>query len=89
VVVSGLVIARQQPQTANGTVFLLLEDEHGHINVIVPKTITGNDREAMKHAMVILVLGRVERNGPVLQVIGSRFQALQVEGLTYNSRDFR
>jgi len=25
----------------------------------------------------------------VLQVIGSRFQALQVEGLTYNSRDFR
>jgi error-prone DNA polymerase len=89
VVVSGLVIARQQPQTANGTVFLLLEDEHGHINVIVPKTITGKDREAMKHAMVILVLGRVERNGPVLQVIGSRFQALQVEGLTYNSRDFR
>ena len=89
VVVSGLVIARQQPQTANGTVFLLLEDEHGHVNVIVPRTITGKDREAMKHAMVILVLGRVERNGPVLQVIGSRFQALQVEGLTYHSRDFR
>ena len=89
VVVSGLVIARQRPQTANGTVFLLLEDEHGHMNVIVPKTIEGKDRDDMKHAIVILVQGRVERNGPVLQVVGSRFQALQVEGLTYNSRDFR
>ncbi len=89
VVVSGLVIARQQPQTANGTVFLLLEDEHGHINVIVPKTITGKDRDDMKHAIVILVLGRVEWNGPSLQIVGSRFQAVQVEGLTYNSRDFR
>jgi error-prone DNA polymerase len=89
VVVAGLVIARQQPETANGTVFLLLEDEHGHINVIVPKTITGKDREAMKHATVILVLGRVEWNGPVQQIVGSRFQVLQVEGLTYRSRDFR
>ncbi len=89
VMVSGLIIARQRPQTANGTVFLLLEDEHGHINVIVPNTIEGKDREAVKHAMVILVLGRVERDGPVLQVVGSRFQALQVDGLTYNSRDFR
>jgi error-prone DNA polymerase len=89
VLVSGLVIARQRPQTANGTVFLLLEDEHGHINVIVPKTIAGKDREAVKHAMVIVVLGRAERNGPVLQIVGSRFQAMQVEGLTYNSRDFR
>ena len=89
VVVSGLVIARQRPQTANGTVFLLLEDEHGHINVIVPKTIEGKDRDDMKHAVVILVMGRVEWNGASLQIMGSRFQALQVEGLTYNSRDFR
>ena len=29
VLVSGLVIARQKPQTAKGTVFLLLEDEFG------------------------------------------------------------
>jgi error-prone DNA polymerase len=89
VVVCGMVIARQQPQTSKGTVFVLLEDEHGHINVIVPRTIAGADREAMKHAMVLLVLGRVDRSGAVLQIVGSRFQAIQVEGLTYNSRDFR
>ena len=89
VVVSGVIIARQQPETANGTVFLLLEDEHGHINVIVPVTITGKCREAVRHAMVILVLGRVEWNGPVLQIVGEKFQALKVEGLTHRSRDFR
>ncbi len=89
VVVSGLIIARQRPESANGTVFLLLEDEHGHINVIVPKTIDGANREAVNHAMVLLVLGRVERDGPVLQVVGTRFQALRVEGLTHRSRDFR
>ncbi|HEY8469906.1 MAG TPA: hypothetical protein VIL18_09695, partial [Longimicrobiales bacterium] len=32
VVVAGLVIARQHPETANGTVFVLLEDEAGFIN---------------------------------------------------------
>ncbi|MGH7583668.1 MAG: hypothetical protein ACREL5_10625, partial [Gemmatimonadales bacterium] len=89
VLVAGLLIARQRPETANGTVFLLLEDEHGHINVIVPVTIAGKDRDAVKHAMVIMVLGRVEWSGPVQQIVGSRFQALQVEGLTHRSRDFR
>ena len=89
VVVSGLVIARQQPQTAKGTTFVLLEDEHGHINVIVPRSVEGTDRDEMKHAIALMVLGRVDRRTAVLQVVGSRFKALQIEGLTYNSRDFR
>ena len=33
IIVGGLVTIRQRPQTANGTIFLLLEDEHGFINV--------------------------------------------------------
>ena len=32
----GLVVARQRPATANGVVFMLLEDEHGQINLVVP-----------------------------------------------------
>ena len=34
--VGGLVVARQRPGTANGIVFVLLEDEYGTINLIVP-----------------------------------------------------
>ena len=39
VAVAGLVIARQRPGTANGTMFLLFEDEFGTINLIVPKAV--------------------------------------------------
>ena len=35
---AGLVVARQRPGTANGIVFMLLEDEHGTINLVVPPT---------------------------------------------------
>ena len=35
VAVAGLVIARQRPGTANGTMFLLFEDEFGTVNLIV------------------------------------------------------
>ncbi len=34
--VGGLVVARQRPGTASGVVFILLEDEYGTINLIVP-----------------------------------------------------
>ena len=36
VAVAGLVVARQRPSTAKGVVFMLLEDEHGQVNLIVP-----------------------------------------------------
>ena len=35
VAVAGLVIARQRPGTAKGTMFLLFEDEFGTVNLIV------------------------------------------------------
>jgi error-prone DNA polymerase len=34
--VAGLVVARQRPATAKGITFMLLEDETGTINLIVP-----------------------------------------------------
>ena len=34
--IGGLVVARQRPGTASGVVFILLEDEYGTINLVVP-----------------------------------------------------
>ena len=34
--VAGMAVARQRPATANGIVFMLLEDEHGQANLIIP-----------------------------------------------------
>ena len=36
VAIAGMAVARQRPATANGVVFMLLEDEHGQINLILP-----------------------------------------------------
>ena len=37
VLVAGVVTHRQHPETANGAVFINLEDETGHVNVIFSK----------------------------------------------------
>lgn len=44
---AGLVVCRQRPATARGIVFLLLEDEHGLVNVLVPRALYEQERERM------------------------------------------
>ena len=46
--VAGLVIARQRPATAKGITFMLLEDELGTINLIVPLAIQERFRLAVR-----------------------------------------
>lgn len=87
--VSGLVIARQHPSTAKGTVFLLLEDEFGYFNVVVHSSLYEKNREIVRFSPFLLVEGRFEREESVLNVVGKRFRPLQAEGLVYRSRDFR
>ncbi|HET8673885.1 MAG TPA: DNA polymerase III subunit alpha, partial [Thermoleophilaceae bacterium] len=45
---AGLVVARQRPSTANGVTFMLLEDEHGTINLIVPPPVYDRFRLAIR-----------------------------------------
>lgn len=89
VVVGGLVTVRQRPSTAGGTIFILLEDEHGFINVVVPSRLVEPNREVVKFALFLLVKGRFERDGMVMNVVGEKFRSLKTRALTYASRDFR
>jgi error-prone DNA polymerase len=93
VIVAGMVSVRQQPATANGTVFLLLEDEHGMLNVIVPKELVAPNREAVRHATFLAVYGRAERDGPLVNVIARSFKAFdRAQGsqkIVHRSHDFR
>ncbi len=61
VAVAGLVIARQQPGTAGGTVFLLFEDEFGTVNLIVPKHVYQRHRRLARAEPLLLARGRLER----------------------------
>ncbi|MGE5927269.1 MAG: DNA polymerase III subunit alpha [Gemmatimonadota bacterium] len=89
VLVGGLVTIRQRPATANGTIFLLLEDEHGFINVVVPRQLVEPNAEVVKFAPFILVRGRLEREGKVINVVGREFLALEAAAVVHTSRDFR
>jgi error-prone DNA polymerase len=67
--VAGLVIARQRPATANGVVFMLLEDEHAQVNLIVPPRVYERYRAVVRAESLLLARGRYEhadRNRNVL-----------------------
>jgi error-prone DNA polymerase len=61
--VAGLVVARQRPATANGVVFMLLEDEHAQMNLIVPPPVYERYRAAVRGEPLLLARGRYEVNG--------------------------
>ena len=87
--VAGLVTIRQRPASANGTIFLLLEDEWGFINVVVPSFLVEEFAEVVKFATFVLVQGRFEKDGNVLNVVGKRFKELSVKQLEHRARSFR
>jgi error-prone DNA polymerase len=98
VILIGLVTVRQRPQSAKGTVFLLLEDEHGSANVIVWPKLYEQYYETVAHAPFIAVYGEVTRDGGEVSLVGRRYKALGVEEattettvptLTHHARDFR
>ena len=59
--IGGLVVARQRPGTAKGIVFLLLEDEFGTINLIVPPPVYERHRLIVRTEPLIMAEGRLER----------------------------
>jgi error-prone DNA polymerase len=89
VIVAGLVSVRQRPTTAKGTLFLLLEDECGTINVIVANDLVEPNREAVRHSPVLAVYGRAERSGALVNVVGRKFRAIADDTVAHRSHDFR
>ncbi len=57
----GMVVARQRPGTASGIVFILLEDEFGTINLIVPPPIYERHRLIVRTEPLMLVEGKLEK----------------------------
>ena len=88
--VAGLVTSRQQPQTAGGTIFVTLEDEHGPINVIVWRQVAQAQRRALLQARLLAVEGQWESVDGVSHLIARRLQDLSplLGALDARSRDF-
>jgi error-prone DNA polymerase len=79
--IAGMMIARQRPATAKGVVFLLLEDEVGTVNVIVPPPVYERDRLAVRTAAFTTVAGKLERREGVINVVARTVQALDTPGV--------
>ncbi|HEX3693230.1 MAG TPA: error-prone DNA polymerase [Solirubrobacteraceae bacterium] len=77
VAMAGLVIARQRPGTANGTMFLLFEDEWGTVNLVVPKAVYERHRYLARAEPLLLARGRVERSEGVVNLIVRELAALE------------
>jgi error-prone DNA polymerase len=61
VAVAGLAVARQRPSTANGIVFMLLEDEHGQMNLIIRPQVYDAHRAVVRGEPLVIARGRFER----------------------------
>jgi error-prone DNA polymerase len=67
--IGGLVVTRQHPMTARGTVFLALEDETGMVNVTLWPDTWQRLRSAVRRHALLLVDGDLQREGDVVNVI--------------------
>jgi error-prone DNA polymerase len=89
--VAGLVITKQRPGTASGVTFVTLEDETGHINLIVWKQVAEQYRAALLNARLMGVRGELQIEGKVIHVIARQLidHTEMLGDLEVRSRDFR
>jgi error-prone DNA polymerase len=71
-----MTVARQRPSTANGIVFMLLEDEHGQVNLIVPSAIYDRHRATVRAEPLVLARGRYERVGENRNIVVAEIESL-------------
>jgi error-prone DNA polymerase len=74
--VGGLVVTRQHPMTAKGTVFLALEDETGMVNVTMWPSVWERLRGVVRRHALLLVDGDLQREGAVVNLIARGVQPL-------------
>jgi len=86
----GIVTLRQQPETANGTIFISLEDETGVIQVIVWKSLREQQRPEVLRSRLLAVYGTWQREGDAMSLIAGKLMDLTplLGELSTTSRDF-
>jgi len=76
IAIGGLVVTRQHPMTARGTVFLALEDETGMVNVTLWPDAWSRLRGVVRRHALLYVEGDLQVESNVVNVIARRIRAL-------------
>jgi error-prone DNA polymerase len=86
--VAGVVTHRQRPATASGVTFMNLEDETGMTNIVISVGAWKHYAKVARDAAAIIVRGRVQRTGQVVNLNAEHLEPLPLAAKT-KSRDFR
>ncbi len=76
VAIGGLVVTRQHPMTAKGTVFLALEDESGMVNVTLWPRTWGRLRGVVRRHALLYVEGNLQVDAGVINLVAGRIRPL-------------
>jgi error-prone DNA polymerase len=72
--IAGLVLIRQRPGSANGVVFVTIEDETGVANLIVWPAVLERFRRAALGATLLYCRGRLQREQSVIHLVAEDLQ---------------
>jgi error-prone DNA polymerase len=90
--VAGLVIVRQMPETAHGTVFAALEDETGFVDLIIRKELYRQEVETFANHSFLAVKGVMQKDGNSSSLLVGRVWAVKKDedrmALKAGSRDW-
>jgi error-prone DNA polymerase len=88
VMVAGVVTHRQHPETANGAVFVNLEDETCHENVIFTKGAWARWSKVAGLAPALIIRGSLERGQGIVTLVAEHVEALALGATVPSSRDW-
>jgi error-prone DNA polymerase len=74
--IGGLVVTRQHPMTARGTVFLALEDETGMVNVTLWPNAWARLRGVVRRNALLVIDGVLQRESNVVNVVAEDVRPL-------------
>jgi error-prone DNA polymerase len=72
--VAGVVLVRQRPGSAQGVVFMTIEDETGVANSVIWPKVLERERKVVMGARLVVVHGRVQRHEDIIHVVAERLE---------------
>jgi error-prone DNA polymerase len=72
--VAGIVLVRQRPGSAQGVVFITLEDEFGVCNLVVWPKVLETYRSIVMGARLMLVRGRIQRHKSIIHIVAGNLE---------------
>lgn len=72
--VAGVVLVRQRPGSAQGVVFMTVEDETGIANSVIWPNVLERERKVVMGARLVVVHGRIQRHEDIIHVVAERLE---------------